>query len=253
MIVMKLFAICCALFLLPFKLLSQNCFVAIDSLKGEYVGDCKKGKADGKGTATGTDSYTGEFKAGYPNGFGKYTWKNGNWYEGQWKNGAFNGKGTLSTINKNKEGKDSVIVTTGIWKEGNYVDNSELSKSPFSVMALTNNVNDFSMKKLSDNSNQLTVFVKSTTGGGSSLAGYIPVPQLSSFQLIEGTYSQEIRDERPAAMYNKYVFNNVSFPFRAVLYFKIPDDPHFFNNTKQQLSVEIFSKGNYTLNVSLDN
>src|SRR5664279_1389178 len=75
---------------------AQPCEVNIDSLKGQYSGDCKKGKAEGQGTATGIDSYTGSFKNGYPEGQGKYTWKNGNWYEGEWKKGLYEGQGTLS-------------------------------------------------------------------------------------------------------------------------------------------------------------
>ena len=56
------------------KLFSQNCFVAVDSLKGQYTGDCKNGKANGTGTVKGIDSYAGSFKNGYPNGVGTYTW-----------------------------------------------------------------------------------------------------------------------------------------------------------------------------------
>ena len=64
-------------FFIVTPLLSQPCSVSVDSLKGEYNGDCKKGKAEGKGTAVGIDSYKGNFKNGYPNGEGKYIWKNG--------------------------------------------------------------------------------------------------------------------------------------------------------------------------------
>ena len=69
-----------------------------DSLKGTYEGDCKNGKADGKGKATGTDSYDGEFKNGLPDGIGKYNWKSGDYYEGEWKKGLKDGKGEMHTI-----------------------------------------------------------------------------------------------------------------------------------------------------------
>src|SRR6185503_19686974 len=75
--------------------LSQSCEVKVDSLKGQYTGGCRKGLANGNGTATGIDSYTGDFKNGYPEGEGKYTWKNGSTYEGSWKHGLFDGKGTM--------------------------------------------------------------------------------------------------------------------------------------------------------------
>ncbi len=35
------------------SLLSQSCSVSVDSLKGQYIGNCRKGKAEGKGTAIG--------------------------------------------------------------------------------------------------------------------------------------------------------------------------------------------------------
>jgi len=50
--------------------LSQSCEVKVDSLKGQYTGGCRKGLANGNGTATGIDSYTGDFKNGYPEGEG---------------------------------------------------------------------------------------------------------------------------------------------------------------------------------------
>ena len=55
---------------------AQNCTVVTEALKGTYEGGCKNEKADGTGTAKGEDSYTGEFKNGYPEGKGKYSWKN---------------------------------------------------------------------------------------------------------------------------------------------------------------------------------
>src|SRR4026207_2273332 len=78
--------------------LSQSCIVSIDSLKGQYTGSCKHGKANGFGTAIGADSYTGNFKNGYPEGEGKYTWKNGTWYDGSWKQGLFDGNGTFNKV-----------------------------------------------------------------------------------------------------------------------------------------------------------
>ena len=41
-------------------------------IQGTYEGDCKDGKASGKGNAIGEDTYEGNFKNGYPDGTGKY-------------------------------------------------------------------------------------------------------------------------------------------------------------------------------------
>ena len=54
---------------------SQSCIVRIDSLKGKYSGGCKQGRAEGFGTAIGTDTYSGNFKKGLPDGEGKYNGK----------------------------------------------------------------------------------------------------------------------------------------------------------------------------------
>ena len=91
---------------------AQDCIVAMDSLKGKYEGVCKKGKAEGMGKAMGTDMYEGEFKAGLPDGNGKYTWKNGNWYEGQWYRGKREGNGKM--LYKFAD-RDSLV--NGYWKK----------------------------------------------------------------------------------------------------------------------------------------
>src|ERR1700674_1110135 len=122
-------------------LLSQPCKVSVDSLKGQYTGNCKKGRAEGKGTAVGIDSYMGDFKNGYPDGKGKYIWKNGSWYEGFWKNGLFEGEGTLSKIDK----PDSAVVLTGFWKKGKYIGKYE---KPYIVYPITNNISDVNIRKL---------------------------------------------------------------------------------------------------------
>jgi hypothetical protein len=69
--------------------------VAVSSLQGNTKENCKKGKADGIVKAVGEDSYVGSFRSGYLNGNGKYVWKNGNYYEGDWKSGLRDGKGVM--------------------------------------------------------------------------------------------------------------------------------------------------------------
>jgi hypothetical protein len=100
---------------------SQSCEVKVDSLKGQYSGGCKNGLANGNGTATGTDSYRGNFKNGYPDGEGKYTWKNGSTYEGSWKKGVFDGMGTLKKVSNT----DDTIDMSGFWSEGTYMANTK--------------------------------------------------------------------------------------------------------------------------------
>ena len=112
---------------------SQTCTVLSDALKGTYEGECKKNKADGKGTAVGEDSYTGGFKNGYPDGKGNYKWKNGDTYEGEWKKGQRDGQGTMQYTDRNS--KDSVL--TGFWKKDKYVGRHE---KPYLVHSNTSDI-----------------------------------------------------------------------------------------------------------------
>ena len=69
--------------LTTFTTQAQNkCKVLVKEINVQYHGKCKKGLAQGKGKAEGTDTYSGHFKAGYPNGQGTYIWSNGDNYTG---------------------------------------------------------------------------------------------------------------------------------------------------------------------------
>jgi hypothetical protein len=95
----------------------QDCQVFVDSLIGTYTGDCKSGKANGIGLAKGTHSFKGDFKKGWPDGYGTYTWSNGNYYIGEFKTGKKEGKGDLFL--KKENGEDSIL--TGFWQNDVYI------------------------------------------------------------------------------------------------------------------------------------
>ncbi len=88
-----------------------DCKVNLPAISGSYTGECKKGLANGVGVARGVDSYKGEFFKGMPQGKGVYTWANGNYYDGEWKNGKRDGSGKFVA-------GDS--VKTGFWKADVY-------------------------------------------------------------------------------------------------------------------------------------
>ena len=95
-------------------------------LIGKYEGELKKGRAQGKGTAIGRDSYTGRFYKGLPEGEGIYTDSEGNKYKGSFHNGIKDGKGELilkGTV------KDSVIV--GYWASDKYIGKEK--KDPYEI------------------------------------------------------------------------------------------------------------------------
>lgn len=92
-----------------------DCKVNLPSISGTYSGGCRKGLAQGKGVATGTDRYEGQFRNGLPDGRGTYTWADGTVYSGQWLNGVREGRGKMIYITAKG---DSVI--TGYWKNNLY-------------------------------------------------------------------------------------------------------------------------------------
>jgi hypothetical protein len=111
--------------------------VGKEDIRGSYEGDCKKGKAHGNGKAIGKDTYEGEFRKGFPSGYGTYTYSNGNVYKGDFQKGLMDGEGELTIIRIGQP--DSVV--TGYWSEDIYIGENPnkyevQSKTP-EIMTLT--------------------------------------------------------------------------------------------------------------------
>lgn len=216
-----------ALLLMTLYSEAQDCMVEIEALKGKYEGECKKGKANGKGMAIGTDSYEGEFRNGYPDGAGKYTWKNGNCYEGTWKKGEIDGQGTMhySLIT----GGDSTV--TGFWKKGQYVGKY---KNLYSVYSRSHSVSNITFKKNKDNTNEVTIHSK--YGSNSS----VPIGAWGDMEIINGSFAlKESIDDVPGLRIIRY--RAVVFPFRVKITYAI----------NQVLEFEIFEAGNWTTEIEL--
>jgi hypothetical protein len=94
----------------------SDCKVSLPGLSGTYIGKCKNGLAHGKGVAKGIDSYEGQFRKGLPNGKGTYTWANGSFYKGQWSKGLKNGSGEMVF---NTSSGDSILK--GYWDLDKYI------------------------------------------------------------------------------------------------------------------------------------
>jgi len=228
-------------------ILSQSCIVSVDSLKGHYTGGCKHGKANGFGTAIGTDTYTGNFRNGYPEGEGKYTWKNGTWYNGNWKAGLFEGNGTFNKVEDKKT--DSATLITGFWEEGKYMGKFQ---KPFSITSLTNGINDVSGRKIGDSKSEITISVTSTTAGGSSLnIPVLPKPKLVNIELFEGRFMQQI-DNETSRITNKYTFRNVTFPFYAIFTFETTGT-NPMPLPLEKIKVEITESSSWYIQVKIDN
>ncbi len=104
-----------ALLSLP-VLAQKKCKVLVKEISEQYHGKCKKGLAKGKGKAEGLDTYTGHFKAGYPDGKGTYIWANGDSYVGERVMGKRSGTGVL-TLHLSKG--DSIL--NGLWEDDKYL------------------------------------------------------------------------------------------------------------------------------------
>ncbi len=91
----------------------DGCYVVDPHVNGTYDGECKDGKANGFGKSAGEDAYEGYFVDGKFQGTGKYTWKDGDTYAGQFHNGKPHGYGVLIKGKKRQE---------GIWEKGELIE-----------------------------------------------------------------------------------------------------------------------------------
>ena len=193
---------------LSLQLPAQECKVKSKPLEGNYEGDCQKGFANGKGTAKGTDSYTGVFKSGLPHGKGKYEWANGDWYQGDWEKGTRSGYGTMHYA-----GKPAHDTLYGFWKKDKYVGKYE---EPYIVHSRTNVIRDVNIEQEKTSSlKEITLYVESITGGSRQISGgTIAKPKISSVEILKGVYVQLFEQEL-ALKRTVATLRMVQFPFRA--------------------------------------
>ncbi len=103
---------------------TDGCKVLEPAIAGLYSGVCMNGLAHGEGVANGMDKYSGEFQMGVPSGQGTYTWKDGSYYVGDWKNGRRNGFGELflpKTSKSIETYESGPPHARGRWTQGGYV------------------------------------------------------------------------------------------------------------------------------------
>ncbi len=173
-----------SLLLLTASLLNaQTCEVSLPELKGEYTGECKGGKAEGIGTATGKeDSYGGQFKKGKPNGRGTWTWKDGHKYMGEWKDGLMDGTGEMHYTSM--DGADS--MTPVVYAKGKQVTET---KEAYKIYFAAANIAKIKVEK-TNVADQIVVEIESTSGGGITISsGTMVVPQLTDIEIVKGMYN----------------------------------------------------------------
>ena len=172
---------------------TSACQVLLPQISGKYEGECKKGLADGIGKAQGVDLYEGCFRKGFPEGQGKYTWKDGATFEGEWKKGRKDGYGIL-TFSPSLQ--DSVL--NGYWIDDEYIGTE---KKPYKVNSKGINILGLTVTRVGSDKDQIVV---EFSRNGRPLSIY-------SFSVTEitGGYSTISKSD-----FSKTLLN-VRFPFRA--------------------------------------
>ena len=214
---------------------AQECSVAVASISGKYSGECKDGKAYGKGMAVGEDTYIGLFKDGLPNGKGKYTWKNGNWFDGEWVKGVKQGLGRMFY---KQVGKDSIV--DGYWKKDKYISQYE---KPYVVLAKTVHVTGITCKQMNNTRNEINLYLGSETANlnTSFNGGPQSKPIITDIQIVNGSYFTKTVDDNYAKKI-LYTFEDVVYPYRAV---------YTINNGTDMFEIEFFDPGKWLVEIRL--
>jgi hypothetical protein len=233
-IVLKIKVAGILLFLFSFTAYSQTCEVDRESLKGTYNGDCKKNKAHGKGKAVGIDTYEGEFKNGIPDGQGTYTWSNKNVFEGKYLKGLREGKGKMTM---KREGiQDSVIE--GFWKKDAYIGKNE---KPWIVHGKTGSVRDVEVEYTPDPLARIKIVVSNTTGGAQTSSGAtMPRYTVDNVQVLKGHY-ERLTSLESHLKSTETTLIEVIFPIRLKL-----------TIGTEEVELEFFESGSYTVNISIN-
>jgi hypothetical protein len=232
--ILKIKALGLALVFLSFSTYSQTCEVDKESLKGTYTGDCKKNKAHGKGKAVGLDTYAGEFKNGIPDGEGTYTWSNKNMFEGKYLKGLREGKGKMTI--KREGAQDSIIE--GFWKKDAYIGKYE---KPYIVHSKTGSVRDIEIDYSNDPLARIKIVVTNTTGGAQTSSGAtMPRFRVDNVQVLKGHY-ERLTSLEAHLKSTETTLIEVIFPFRVKL-----------NIGTEEVELEFFESGSYTVNISIN-
>jgi MORN repeat len=213
---------------------AQNCAVETASLKGIYTGDCKKGKANGKGKAVGTDTYEGDFKAGLPEGNGTYVWKNGNRFTGEFVSGLKDGKGIM--LYKKQDAKDSIVE--GYWKKDVYTGKDE---SPYKLIFKSKLVTDLETEFKEDRFHRISFFITNTSGGGVFVDGTeMTRMKVDEVQIVSGSYGRLFINDNHAKK-TESVLEDVIYPirFKAII-------------GEEQVEMEFKKPGSYVITLRIN-
>ena len=201
----------------------KDCEIKMETIKGIYTGECADGKAHGKGKSIGTDQYDGDFKDGYPDGKGIYTWKDGHYFVGLYKKGRKEGKGEM--FYESASGGDSVI--TGFWKKDKYFG---LYEKQYEVITTSSRVTKVDCSLTDKKGEDIFITVHQLRSGGAII---------NNIATIVGTYYTKNNQVMTNSTLTRV--QQVTFPFRAI-----------FNLSNGESAEILFNdKGNYDVYIDV--
>jgi hypothetical protein len=177
---------------------NSNCKVLMPEISGSYVGDCRKGLAHGKGSATGADRYEGQFNKGLPHGNGAYHWNNGPVYTGEWSKGIMDGKGEIVYITARG---DSTV--SGYWRNGAYTGRENIP--PYTIIR-KDNLLSCNIRKIGEGKNVILKFMRK--GQRNPSLGGLTIIFSSGTQFKAGMYEGIQNVYFPLDIKITYVTNN---------------------------------------------
>ncbi len=207
---------------------AKDCEVLMESIVGVYDGECKKGLAEGTGTARGTDTYTGEFKKGLPDGQGRYIWENGNYYSGDFVKGAKEGYGELWVKREGK--KDS--LQAGYWFKDIFVGASNV---PYKV-SHSSNIKNVMIEEITENGNEIMIVYSRSKRA----------------VVAEGIRVVADQEVKPLSEFEYTVLRKVDFPFTGA---KMDFRSQSLTNSEimeYHLEFDIFKKARWLITIELN-
>ena len=216
----------CSCFSTKINAQEKTCEVALEAIKGTYTGSCENNKANGHGKAVGTDVYEGNFKEGYPDGRGLYTWKNESYYNGNFKKGRMDGEGEMHF--KTASGQDS--VQRGFWKKDKYLGRFEKA---FIVKSFTTRITKVDCRMISKKGRTISVTTHMTMGSGAGVQA--PVITITNISVVSGTYFAKYDQNLSNGSTSR--LQEVVFPFRAIFFLSSGDQTEIIFNEEADYDV----------------
>ena len=190
--------------------------------------------SDGKGKAVGADTYEGDFKAGLPEGKGRYIWSNGNQYTGEFAGGLREGLGIM--LYKKESAKDSIVE--GYWKKDVYTGKEDATPKLIFKSKL---VTDLETEYKDDRFNRITFFITNTSGGGFFVDGTeMTRMKVNEAQIVYGTYGRLFNNDNHAKK-TESVLEDVNYPirFKAII-------------GEEQVEMEFKKPGSYVITLRIN-